>query len=837
MPQTLMHAKLQKPRVGDSLVARPGLVQRIQASTHGDVTLIVAPAGYGKTTLVTQWAAEADLPVAWFSIDESDNDLVRFLSYLVAAIQAIYPDACPHLLGLLDRSPLPETERLAVTLSNDIDVLPQCIALVLDDYHWITDSAIHVVINEFLRHPPRNLHLVLTSRSQPVLTLSRLRSNRHIGELHMQDLRLTQAEAADLLAQRTPVALTNDQVNTLLTRTEGWAAGLHMAALSLEAQGSIDLYTTDYLLEQVLQQQSPIIRDFLLKTSILDRLSPDLAEAVVGSEQSSTGITLQALARKGLFLQATDKGADGGEAWYTVHRLFRTVLGQQLEATASASQVAVLHRRASAWFCASGFYDEAMQHALAAHDTQLAVQIVVDHFTDWLEEGRWRRIEHRLSLLPPDLLDRHPWLLMARTQLLLLQYKWNVLLPLLTCAEQRLAEGEYQLAPAKARLLRCYLDVTWAVHWSPSAPYKAIEAARQVMPELPLDHYYVRGVLQLALTLALQSTGNVELAEQMLEAAVAQAELAPYGSSAPLRPLLCLLSIYFSEGNVIAAAQASRTLLHKAQDAKSLLDQQTAYLAIGAAAYEINDLEAAVDAYRKGADLRHVGNVRAGHECLVGMALAYHTLGRSEDVRATVAALADYHAEVASNVLTAEAISLQRRLGLLNAGFSARDVVRRSVPARTGIWYGWFEVPAITQVRMALASSQAPAHGQARNLALVEAALDQLLGIASELHKLGYQAALLALKAILLHRRKQTLAALEVLRQAVLLGEERALVRCIADAGPQLEPLLAQLASIQPSDYLDRLARRLQRQSRWAAAERKQCRRRQLGGATDATRA
>ena len=256
---------------------------------------------------------------------------------------------------------------------------------------------------------------------------------------------------------------------------------------------------------------------------------------------------------------------------------------------------------------------------------------------------------------------------------------------------------------------------------------------------------------------------------------------------------------------MVAAAQASRNLLQKAQEAKSLFDQQMAYLAIGAAAYEINDLEAAVDAFRQGADLRHVGNVRAGHECLVGMALAYHALGRSEDVRATVAALADYHAEVASTVLTAEAISLQRRLGLLNSGFSARDVVRRSVPARTGMWYGWFEVPAITQVRMALASGQAPVHGQGRNLAQVDAALQQLLAIAVELHKPGYQAALLALKAILLHRRKQTVAALEVLRQAVVLGEERGLVRCIADAGPQLEPLLAQLASIQPSDYLDRL--------------------------------
>ncbi len=207
MPQTLMRAKLHKPYVDQSLVARPHLVRRIHASTGGFMTLIVAPAGYGKTTIATQWAADAALPVAWFSIDESDNDLVRFLSYLIAAIQAIYPDACPHLLGLLDRSPLPDVERLAVTLSNDVGALPQRIALVLEDYHWITDPDIQSVLNEFLRHPARKMHIVLTSRSQPALALSRLRSSRHLGELQMQDLRLSEAEAAALLAQRTPFAL------------------------------------------------------------------------------------------------------------------------------------------------------------------------------------------------------------------------------------------------------------------------------------------------------------------------------------------------------------------------------------------------------------------------------------------------------------------------------------------------------------------------------------------------------------------------------------------------------------------------------------------------------
>lgn len=804
--QSLLRAKLQKPRVDQTLVARPDLVQRIQASTHGDVTLIVAPAGYGKTTLVTQWAAEAELPVAWFSIDEADNDLVVFLSYIAAAIQSLYPDACPNLLGQLDRAPLPDVTRLAVTLSNEVDALQQRIALVLEDYHWITDPDIQHVLNEFLRHPVRNVHLVVTSRSQPALALPRLRTNHRLSEFHLQDLRLTEIEAAALLAQRSAIALTTDEVTALVERTEGWAAGLHLAALSLGVTHGIDVYSTDYLLEQVLQQQTPVVRDFLLKTSILERLSPELAAAVTGSDHNSTGITLPGLASKGLFLQAAGWDDDGSATWYTVHRIFRSLLRQQLEATTPPDQIAVLHRRASAWLCRNSFYDEALQHALAAYDTSMALQIVVDHFTGWLEHDRWRTIERRLNLLPPDLLDQHPWLLMARAHVLVLQFRWNSLLPLMTRAEERLAEGQYRLAPSKERLLRCYLDVLWAVHASStSEPRKAIEAAERALLELPLDSYYVRGMLQLALTLALQSTGQVALAEQMLMAAVAQAELAPAGSAAPLRPLLCLISVYFTEGNVVAAAQASRNLLQKAQGAKSLFDQQMAYLAIGAAAYEMNELETAIDGFGRGADLRHAGNVRAGHECLVGLALAYRAAGRSEEMRATVAQLTEYHVETASTVLTAEVVSLQRRLGLLSSGLKTSDVLRHSVPTRTGMWYGWLEIPAITQVRVALTADQQSAGAQGQSLAQVDAALEQLMAVALELHKPGYQAAFLALKAILLHRRKQTQAALEALRQAITLGEERGLVRSIADAGPQLEPLLAQLASIWPSVYLDRL--------------------------------
>ena len=503
MLRTILRAKLRRQRVDHPLVARPDLVQRIQASTNGDVTTVIAPAGYGKTTIITQWAAQTALPVAWFSIDDTDNDLVQFLSYLASAIQTIFPDACLHLLELLNRSPLPDMGHLAAMLSNEIDAVPQRFVLVLDDYHCVAEPAIQQLLNELLRHPLHKMHLVISSRSQPTLALARLRGNRRLAELHTQDLRLTYAEAEALLAQTAHSPHSSQEVTTLLARTEGWMTGAHLVALALgktedftallgEQGNRIDRYTSDYLFEQVLLQQSPLVRDFLLKTSILERLSPSLAEAVIGSAHGRSGISLGALARAGLFLNAVDDVARDAGEWYSYHLLFRSVLRHQLEATASYSEIAVLHRRASAWYCQNGFFDEALHHAFAAGDTQLALQIVIDHFTSWLEWERWRTIERRINLLPADLLARHPWLLMARAHILALQFKWHVLQPLLTRAEQQLA-GNDQLAPAQERLLRSYLDVLWALHWSSTydAP-KAIEAAQRALNILPVHHYYAR---------------------------------------------------------------------------------------------------------------------------------------------------------------------------------------------------------------------------------------------------------------------------------------------------------------------------------------------------------
>jgi LuxR family maltose regulon positive regulatory protein len=822
MPQALLHAKIHRPRLDRLATTRPGLTRRIEAGLAADVTLIVAPAGYGKTTAAVQWAEQAQMPVAWYAMDGSDNDLAQFLAYVVGAIEVVHPEACPNLRGFLDRAPLPDAARLAAALAAEIDRLPQRSALVLDDYHAIGHGDIELFTNELLRHPLRGLHLVIVSRKEPPLALARLRACRRLNELGVHDLRFDAEEAMALLAGVWQGPCSAQVANALLAHTEGWAAGLYLLGLALgaEPQGAqlaggrilgADRLAADFLLEQVLLQQPPLVRDFLRKTSILDRMSPQLA-AIVVDQQDHRQISLKGLAQAGLFLNPLDgapaveacgERGEGGE-WYSYHGLFRSLLHDQLLLTATRREVAALHRRASIWFSRNGYHDEALQHAFAAGDTELAVQIVTDHFAVWLERANWRTIDRRLRLFPPEVFDQHPWFLMARAHVLVLQFRWDVLLPLLTRAEQQLADGKQPLAPAHERMLRHYLDLLWTLHWAAEADApRAVEAARRALSGLPEGHYYAGGVLQLALTLSLQAGGEAETADQMLTASLAQAELSPAGSPAVLRPLFCLLTLYFTEGHLQEVVQVGQRLLHQAVETKSVRDQQMAHLALGAVAYEMNELATAVEQFQQGANLWHSGNVRAGHECLVGLALANQALGRGDAVRNTIAQLADFHADVGSSALAAEALSLQRRLGLVQAGFRSCELLRRSVPARTSMWYGWLEIPALTQVRAVLNDAQASQFDQ------VEQALSQLWATAVELHKPLYQAALLAHKAVLLLRQQQGAASREALRQALVLGEERGLVRSIADAGPQLEPLLAELAAKEPSAYLHRV---------WAAA-------------------
>ena len=387
MSEPLLLTKLYIPPPRPKIVLRPRLIERLnEGLCSRKLTLISAPAGFGKTTLVSEWVAGCERPVAWLSLDEGDNDPARFLTYLVAALQTIAANIGAGVLGVLQSPQPPPIESILTALLNEITTIPDNFVLVLDDYHVIDSKPVDKALTFLLEHLPPQMHLVIATREDPHLPLARLRARGQLTELRAADLRFTPAEAAEFLNQVMGLNLSAEDIAALETRTEGWIAGLQLAALSMQghqdAASFIQSFTgshhfvLDYLVEEVLQQQSESIQTFLLRTSILDRLCGPLCDAVLGSpsasgQETSGQETLEYLEHANLFIVPLDDERH----WYRYHHLFADVLRMHLMAE-QPDQVSALHRRASEWYEHNGSTADAIRHALAAEDFARAADLV-----------------------------------------------------------------------------------------------------------------------------------------------------------------------------------------------------------------------------------------------------------------------------------------------------------------------------------------------------------------------------------------------------------------------------------------------------------------------------
>jgi LuxR family transcriptional regulator, maltose regulon positive regulatory protein len=382
--------KLVAPALRAGLLPRAGLQSLLQASLHAKLCLVAAPAGFGKTTLLAQWRqAAGGERVAWVSLDEGDNDPNRFWSNLVTALRTVEPQVGTVALEALG-GPSAELERVVVpSLVNDLTTVETPLVLVLDDYHVVVDATCHQTLGVFLDHLPPQVHMVLSTRLDPPLPLARMRASGELAELRVAELQFTDEEAAALLNGSMGLALTAEDVTRLAQRTEGWAAGLVLAGLSLrdrqDPSGFVaafsggDRHVADYLLADVLERQPPELREFLLRTSVLERLSGPLGDAVLETRGSAG--RLRQLERSSLFVVPLDDHRE----WYRYHQLFADLLRLQLGAR-EPELVPVLHRRAAAWHRQAGNVDEAIGHASAAGEFRQAGALIAQH---WLTH--WRR--------------------------------------------------------------------------------------------------------------------------------------------------------------------------------------------------------------------------------------------------------------------------------------------------------------------------------------------------------------------------------------------------------------------------------------------------------------
>ncbi len=415
MSVSLLTTKLFIPPARANLVPRPRLIERLDAGLGAGCRLILlsAPAGFGKSTLLSNWISQNEIPAGWVSLDEGDNDPVRFLAHFIAALQTIEVGIGETPMAMLQSSQPPPIESILTALINEIAQAPRDVILVLDDYHLIHTPSIHQQLVFLLEHQPPQMHLVIATRSDPLfLPLSRLRARGQMIELRADDLRFLSQETTAFLNQVMGLKLSGDQVATLENRTEGWIAGLQLVGLSMQnrddtngfisAFAGDDRYIIDYLVDEVLTQRPQGTKDFLLQTSILERMTGSLCDAVTGQEGGEK--VLQGLERANLFIVPLDNR----RRWYRYHHLFADLLRQRLEESTPPKEIESLHQRASQWYEENDFLVEAVEHALAAEDFDNVIRLTELGSMEILMRGQQSLLLKWQAEFPRELVASHP---------------------------------------------------------------------------------------------------------------------------------------------------------------------------------------------------------------------------------------------------------------------------------------------------------------------------------------------------------------------------------------------------------------------------------------------
>jgi LuxR family maltose regulon positive regulatory protein len=828
-------------------VPRPRLAQRLDEGRGGGLVLACAPAGYGKTVLLAEWVRRGRDPVAWLSLDAGDNDPARFWRHAVAALDRVRTGISERMGPLLGPPPPPSFEPLVTALINEVAGQPdadEALLLVLDDYHVISSELVHESLAFLLEHRPPGLHLALTSRTDPPLALARLRARGQLTELRAADLRFTLGEAAELLQQvaaapggarpgAPPLQVPDAVAAALAARTEGWAAGLQLAGLSLRGQDDVDgfvaaftgshRYVLDYLAEEVLERQPGRVREFLLETSVLERLSGGLCDAVTGRPGSQA--LLEQVERAGLFVVPLDEV----RGWWRYHHLFADLLRARLQAR-QPGRVSELHRNAAAWYAERGLADDAIRHAVAAGEMTWAARLIERHF-DAVHSlrGEAATVQRWLAPLPADLVRSRPRLLLAQAVPAATGGRLEAAEQLVDAAELAYAgTGEEPLEPTIGRAGSLLVNVPGMI--ALCRGYLAqlrgdakgtAEFGSRALAESREDEWILRSVAQGQLAVAEWLDGRLGEAERAFAHGIAgrrAADLPTWGAWESYE----LGQVQQAQGRLDAAVQTCEQALDAvARTGRAPLPAAgPAYVGRAEVAYQRNELDTALE------------------DVTQGIALC----------RSFV-----YTMPLAAGLAT---LAWIRQAGGDPAGaLDAMDEAMQATPGPPGLLN---PIPA-RRARLLLAQgdldgaarwtqeaglgtddepdyAREPGHlvlarvllAQARPGAAL-ALLDPLFAAAAAQDRVGSLIEIGALRALGLAARGEETAAVDALAEALTLACPQGYVRVFADEGSPMAALLAGLIAAQrsggavaevPLGYLARLRRALSTQDFAAAAGR-----------------
>ncbi len=837
MTDTLLTTKLQIPLVRSELVSRPRLLERLNAGLHCKLTLVSAPAGHGKTTLLSEWARQSSLPVAWLSLDAGDNDPARFWGYLIAALQSIHSGVGEPALAALQPPHPPAVEGLLGSLVNQIAQLPDRTVLVLDDYHLITDGRVNDGLTFLLDNLPPQMHLIVSSRADPPWPLARLRAGRQMIELRTDDLRFTSEEATSFLNNVSKLDLTPADASALDERTEGWIVGLQMASLAIKArlsQGERAMrpredvssfikafsgshrFILDYLVEEVLERQPRAVQEFLLKSSILERMSGPLCDAVMGPgepdstlawraegspqdqknglplyEPSNCQAILEHLEAANLFIFALDEE----RRWYRYHPLFADLLRSRLQQN-RPDEVPALHRRASNWYEGEGQIVEAVGHALTAGDVEEIERLVTGNALAVIYHGELATVMRWLDAVPGELMLSRPRLCVVHALTMAYAGQLDAVEPRLQDAERALAGPDQQSkAPALSvaerqhiaghiAAIRAYVAALKG-DWSP-----ATQLAREALDQLPGVDSPMRAWTATILGCALRARGELGAAARAF--AEAAALIRPSVDShvgLAIDTLWEQAVLQLGQGQLRTAMGTCEEALQLAsryarQGGRQLPTTGYIYPLMSHVLYEWNDLETALRYAREGLELcRRWGQADALAQGHLRLARVLHALGETDSaLEAIQQAKQAAQGLIPWYVITAGAQEARIFLAQGNVAGASRWLAESGLDLEGELDIE-YQVCYATMARILMAQGRLD---EALGL------LQRLLRPAEDAGVMGAVLRILVLQALVRQESGEGNQALDALERALSLAKPEGYVRVFLDEGAPMGTLLRQ---------------------------------------------
>jgi LuxR family transcriptional regulator, maltose regulon positive regulatory protein len=807
----ILSTKLFIPRPRINLISRPRLINRLNAGLDKKLTLIAAPAGFGKTTLLSEWIPRSPHCVTWLSLDEGDNSPSRFWMYFVAALQTLSPELGRGAQALSPSLQPHDIESILTMLINEINAFGDSFVHVFDDYHFIDSTEIDYELAYLIDHQPSNLHLIIASRENPHLPLARLRARDQFTELRASDLRFTSSEAAGFLHAMS-LELSAEDIHALEDRTEGWIAGLQLAALSI--QGNKDVsgfirefagdhrYIVDYLIEEVLQRQPECVRSFLLQTSILERLNGPLCDAV--TDQVDCNVLLEDLERGNYFVIPLDDKRH----WYRYHHLFGEVLRMHLM-TERPDQVPILHRRASDWYEQNGSAPDAIRHALAGGDFERAAGLIELAFAEMSRSRQEATLLGWLRALPEELVRDRPVLCNIYAGTLLQSGEMEGVDVWLQAAERWLAQmHEGQERPDIPLAVMVVEDQeefrrlpgAVAIHRAGHALMlgnvnETVKHARRALDLAPEDDFLRRGGAAALQGLALWRIGDLEAARQMYLDGIVCLRRAGYMADST-GAALALADIVIAQGRLHEAMGIYEQALRFASEHGEPNLRGTADMLVGMSELylEQNDLETAAQyLHRSQEQGEHTGLPQNRHRWRVAMARILEAEG---DLNGALDFL-----NVAERLYTGDFSPNVRPISALKARVWVEQgrlveaidwVHERKLSSKDDLSY-LSEFEHITLARILLARYKRD--GEDGSIREAIGLLERLLIAAEEGGRMRSAIEILVLQALARQASGDLSAALPPLQQALTLGEPEGYMRIFLDEGSCMAELLRKAAA------------------------------------------